>query len=81
MDNIPNTYTKDPMISVKLIYNEREWKVIFNQNSTKTNCQRLTMKFPKQNMVTFIIHKKCQKNKLKKELLRNTIIYHVYKNY
>ncbi len=48
---IPNTYTKDPNISV-IIYNDKGEEVL-NQNQYKNNWPEASMKFPKQNMVFY----------------------------
>jgi len=48
---IPNTYTKDPNISV-IIYNDKGVEVL-NQKQYQNNWPEATMKFPKQNMVFY----------------------------
>lgn len=48
---IPNTYTKDPNISV-IIYNDKGEEVL-SQNQYKNNWPEASMKFPKQNMVFY----------------------------
>ncbi|MBC8766881.1 gliding motility-associated C-terminal domain-containing protein [Arenibacter sp. BSSL-BM3] len=48
---IPNTYTKDPNISV-IIYNDKGEEVI-SQKQYQNNWPEATMKFPKQNMVFY----------------------------
>ncbi|MEZ4968398.1 MAG: gliding motility-associated C-terminal domain-containing protein [Flavobacteriaceae bacterium] len=48
---IPNTYTKDPNISV-IIYNDKGEEVL-NQHQYKNNWPEASMKFPKQNMVFY----------------------------
>ena len=48
---IPNTYTKDPNISV-IIYNDKGEEVL-NQKQYQNNWPEATTKFPKQNMVFY----------------------------
>jgi gliding motility-associated-like protein len=48
---IPNTYTKDPNISV-IIYNDKGEEVL-SQTQYKNNWPEASMKFPKQNMVFY----------------------------